>query len=43
MVEKASWYLGTSGQELGMVWKIERKLAKLSMNIFTYCSPSYLL
>jgi hypothetical protein len=31
MVEKASWDLANSGQELGMVWKIERKLAILKI------------
>ncbi len=29
-------------QKLGMVWKIERKLAKLLLTTFTYCSPFYL-
>ncbi len=43
MAGKASWDLANRWQKLGLVWKIERKLAKLLMTTFTYHSPSYLL
>jgi hypothetical protein len=42
IVEKACWDTVNRGQTLGLVWKIERKLARLSMGIFAYCSISYL-
>ncbi len=43
VAEKACWDPANRGQKLGLVWKLERKLAKLSMMTFAYCSPPYLL
>jgi hypothetical protein len=37
---KASWDPAKRRQKLGLVWKIERKLAKFLMTTFTYRSSS---
>jgi hypothetical protein len=34
--------LAVTWEKFGLVWKIERKLAKLLMTTFNYRSPSYL-
>jgi len=39
---KASWDPANRRQKLGLVWKIERKLAKFLMTTFAYRSSSYL-
>jgi hypothetical protein len=40
--EKAIWDPAYRGQKYGLVWRIERKSAELSILDFSHCSPSYL-
>jgi hypothetical protein len=42
MAGKANWEPANRQQKLGLVWKIERKLAKFFMTTFAYRSSSYL-
>jgi hypothetical protein len=39
---KASWDPANRRQKIGLVWKIERKLAKFLKTTFAYRSSSYL-
>jgi hypothetical protein len=43
VAEKARWDLAKTGQELGLVWKTERKSAKLLLTSFAYFSVSYFI